>query len=139
MGNELPRRVVAYCRVANYSQLDIDPLDMQVALVKEYAQSRGMGVVCLCKTHEVGRGTHRPSLQMLYKAIREVKTDCVVILSSSRLCRDPEGLAQILNRLSNLGVRTILSVKEGTIRPPSIRDPTGSFSFHLRGGGAVEG
>lgn len=35
MGNKRPRRVTAYCRVANYSQLDADPLDMQVALVKK--------------------------------------------------------------------------------------------------------
>lgn len=139
MGNERPRRVAAYCRVANYSQLDIDPLDMQVALVKEYAQGRGMEVFCICKAHEVGRGIHRISLQKLYKAIKETKADCVVIQSSSRLCRDPRGLAHIFNRLSALGVRTILSVKEGTIPLPPIRDPTNSFSSPLRGGDAVEG
>lgn len=47
MENEQPRRVAAYCRVGNYSQVDIDPLDMQVALVKEYAQGRGEGTIPL--------------------------------------------------------------------------------------------
>lgn len=81
------RRVWLYCRVASDDTL---ALEMQERHLREYAHQHRWSVVGVSTDHHNGTTIFRPGLAELGKAVADGKTDTILVLNLSRLCRSME-------------------------------------------------
>lgn len=114
--NENGKRLCAlYCRIGGVSEMDREMLEHQYWTLQDFALKQGFEVAVIVKALESGLFTSRPSIDDLVDLCGQTGVHYLVVDSLGRLCRSSANGKKILRRLYDVGVKDVITKREGTI------------------------
>lgn len=113
--DELPLKLVAYCRVSTSNQKEEGTINLQTDAIKEYCHKKGYELVHIFEDEGVSGGFEdRPALVDLFTFLegeRGADIQAVVIWKLDRLARDLYIQEHLIKKLEQLG-KKLISTKE---------------------------
>lgn len=123
--NENGKRLCAlYCRIGGVSEMDREMLEHQCWSLRNFAHEQGFEVAGIVKALESGLFTSRPSIDDLVDLCGRESVHYLVVDSLGRLCRSSGNCKKILRRLYDVGIRDVITKREGTIFLKGVFDKT---------------
>jgi len=115
------RKCCIYCRIdGSPTESNQDAMKNQLRSLREVAVSLGLTIAAEIAVFESGIDPLRQSIKTMIRDGRHGCYDCVLVVNTSRLARNADGLIQVGRKMNRAGIGVYTPAGKVQLAPPSV-------------------